>query len=167
MTTAPSPNFAYLAHHDPKLVAIATQAEVLFPVAPVATLAALRAFGELLAKRAAAKLNLLAVRQPGQYPETQQQLVDRLYDKGAINGQQRSLFHDLRRAGNEAAHDWEGERRMALHQLQMARELGVWFQRAFGNFCITNGYFWAWADNYRDAIDILKEWGAVRASVTV
>jgi uncharacterized membrane-anchored protein len=59
VTTAPSPNFAYLGHHDPKLVAIATQAEVLYTVAPMATLAALRAFGELLAKRAAAKLSLL------------------------------------------------------------------------------------------------------------
>ncbi len=67
MTAAPSSNFAYLAHHDPKLVAIATQAEVLFPVAPVATLSALRAFGELLAKRAAAKLNLPVARQPGAY----------------------------------------------------------------------------------------------------
>lgn len=41
------------------------------------------------------------------------------------------------------------------------------FQQAFGDYCITNGYVWRWADNYEDAINILKGWGAVRASVSV
>src|SRR5690606_31838491 len=38
-----------------------------------------------------------------------------------------------RRAGNVAAHEWGGDHHTALHQLRMARELAIWFQRTFGN----------------------------------
>jgi hypothetical protein len=50
----PSPNFAFLAYHDPLLVALATQAEAVFPHDAAACLVRLPAFGEHLAKRAAA-----------------------------------------------------------------------------------------------------------------
>jgi hypothetical protein len=43
------------------------------------------------------------------------------------------LFHGLRKVGNAASHDLHGDAREALHQLRVARELGVWFHRAFGN----------------------------------
>ena len=128
VTTQPSPNFAYLAHHDPRLAALATQAEEHYASDPATCLAKLRLFAEVLAKRAAAKVGLLPY--PG---ETQQTLVDRLFDKSVIGVTQRSLFHDLRRIGNAAVHEGRGDPREALHQLQMARELAVWFQRSFGN----------------------------------
>ena len=95
MTTQPSPNFAYLAHHDPRLVALGTQAEEHYASDPATCLAKLRLFAEVLAKRAAAKVGLLPY--PG---ETQQTLVDRLFDKTVIGATQRSLFHDLRRIGS-------------------------------------------------------------------
>jgi type I restriction enzyme R subunit len=124
----PSPNFAYLAHHDERLVALATQAEEQFARDPAVTLIKLRQFGEFLAKRAAAKLGLYV-----DPLEKQQQLIERLYDKGTIGATQRQLFHDLRRSGNAATHENAGDHAEALHQLKMARELGVWFQRTFGN----------------------------------
>ncbi len=127
MNTTPSPNFAYLAHHDPRLAALGTQAEQQFAIDPSVTLAKLRQFGEVLAKRAAAKVGLY------QAGEKQQELVDRLYARNLIGATQRQLFHDLRRAGNTAVHEGEGDHAEALHQLKMARELGVWFQRSFGN----------------------------------
>jgi hypothetical protein len=65
--------------------------------------------------------------------EGQQQLIDRLFDKGVIRATQRSLFHDLRRMGNAAVHEGKGDHREALHQLRMARELAIWFQRSYGN----------------------------------
>jgi type I restriction enzyme R subunit len=34
---------------------------------------------------------------------------------------------------NAAVHEGKGDHNDALHQLRMARELGVWFQRSFGN----------------------------------
>lgn len=128
MSSQPSPNFAYLAYHDARLVALATQAEEHFAGDPTVTLFKLRQFGEVLAQRAAAKVALLP--EPG---EGQQQLVDRLYDERVIGATQRTLFHDLRRVGNAAVHEGKGDHGEALHQLRMARELAVWFQRSFGN----------------------------------
>jgi type I restriction enzyme R subunit len=126
--SSPSANFAYLAHHDARLVALATQAEEHFAADPTVTLFKLRQFGEVLAQRAAAKIGLLT-----NGPEAQQQLIDRLWDRGVIGATQRSLFHDLRRVGNAAVHEGKGDHREALHQLRMACELAVWFQRSFGN----------------------------------
>ena len=124
----PSPNFAYLAYHDARLVALGTQAEQHFATDPTVTLFKLRQFGEVLAQRAAANVGLYVAPQEGQ-----QQLIDRLADGGAIGAMQRTLFHDLRRVGNAAVHEGKGDHREALHQLRMARELAVWFQRSFGN----------------------------------
>ncbi len=128
MNTQPSPNFSYLAHHDARLVALATQAEEQFGVDATVTLFKLRQFGEVLAQRAAAKVGLFI-----STDESQQQLIDRLWDRNVIGATQRTLFHDLRRVGNAAVHEGKGDHREALHQLRMARELAVWFQRSFGN----------------------------------
>src|SRR4030095_9033064 len=49
-----------------------------------------------------------------------------------INSQVSQLFHGLRKSGNQAAHQHAGDRREALHQLQMARKLAVWFHKSFG-----------------------------------
>jgi type I restriction enzyme R subunit len=123
-----SPNFAYLAHHDARLVALATQAEEHFAGDPTVTLFKLRQFGEVLAQRAAAKVGLYPDPQEGQ-----QQLIDRLFDRGFIRADQKRLFHDLRRVGNAAVHQGKGDHREALHQLRMAQQLAVWFQRTYGN----------------------------------
>lgn len=128
MASAPSQNFSYLAHHDARLVALATQAEEHFASDPTVTLFKLRQFGEFLAQRAAAKVGLFVG-----VDEGQQQLIDRLWDRNVIGATQRTLFHDLRRVGNAAVHEGKGDHREALHQLRMARELAVWFQRSFGN----------------------------------
>lgn len=128
MPVSASPNFAYLAYHDARLAALGTQAEQHFAADPIVTLFKLRQFGEVLAQRAAAKVALYVGPQEGQ-----QQLIDRLAEGGAIGVTQRTLFHDLRRVGNAAVHEGQGDHREALHQLRMARELAVWFQRSFGN----------------------------------
>ncbi|MEP7126222.1 MAG: type I restriction-modification system endonuclease [Byssovorax sp.] len=128
MVIPPSANFAYLGHHDPRLVAVATQAERLFADDANACLIKLRLFGELLAQRAAAKLGLYQ-----DATEPQAALVDRLAARGGLNSLAANLFHDLRRAGNRAVHEGWGDAGEALHQLKMARELALWFQRAFGN----------------------------------
>ena len=128
MDITPSPNFAFLAHHDARLVALATQAEQHFAGDPTITLWKLRQFGEVLAQRAAAKIGLYVGPEDGQ-----QQLIDRLHEKNAIRVDQRRLFHDLRRMGNGAVHEGKGDHGEALHQLRMCRELAIWFQRTYGN----------------------------------
>ena len=55
------------------------------------------------------------------------------------------------------------------HFLELKRQgskLSDW-QQSFAEFCAFNGYPYFWCDNYRDAVNQLKAWGAVRASVTV
>lgn len=124
---SPSPNFAYLSYHDPRLVALGTEAEQLFAEHPRSCLNTLRLYAEILAQRAAALLGLRSS------ADTQVQLLTRLAESGAFDARVRQLFHDLRRAGNAASHQGIGDHREALHQLKIARELGIWFQRAFGN----------------------------------
>ena len=91
MKPQPAPNFAYLAHHDARLVALATQADEHFAGDPTVTLFKLRQFGEVLEQRAAAKVGLFIGPD-----EAQQQLIDRLFERAVIGAMQRSLFHDLR-----------------------------------------------------------------------
>lgn len=128
MPAAASPNFFFLAHHDPRLVVLGTQAERYFAEDPNTCLVKLRQFGEILAQRAAARLGLYASPE-----DNQATLINRLRERGALDVTTRQLFHDLRVAGNKATHEIRGDHREALHQLKMARELAVWFQRSFGN----------------------------------
>lgn len=60
---------------------------------------------------------------------------------------------------------WSGR----VHFLELKREGGTLsdWQQAFADFCLANGYPYAWTDNFKDALDILKDWGALRASVSV
>jgi len=124
----PSPNFAFLGHHDPRLVALGTQAEEQFASDPNVTLYKLRQFCEVLAKRAAAKVGLLLDPR-----EDLRRVIDALADRGAIGATQKDLFHRLRRAGNDAVHDLADSQAEALHQLKIAHQLAIWFQRSFGN----------------------------------
>lgn len=123
-----SPNFDFLAHHDSRLAILGTQAEDYFAKDPTTSLMKLRQFGEVLAKRAAANLGL-----PVLPLEDQVSTIGRLHAHGAIDVRTKTLFHELRVTGNKANHDVQGSHEEALHQLKIARELGVWFQRAFGN----------------------------------
>jgi type I restriction enzyme R subunit len=128
VSSKPSPNFAFLAYHDARLVALGTQAEEHFAGDPTVTLFKLRQFAEVLAQRAAARVGLFLRGEDGL-----QQVIDRLWERNVIGATQRTLFHDLRRVGNAAVHEGKGDHGEALHQLRMARELAVWFQRSFGN----------------------------------
>lgn len=128
MAIAASPNFGFLAHHDERLAALGTQAEAHFAGDPTITLWKLRQLAEVLARHAVARLGLAVERR-----ESLDGLIDLLTDARAINAQQRALFHALRTDGNAAVHESKGDHRTALHQLRMARELGVWFHRTWGN----------------------------------
>jgi type I restriction enzyme R subunit len=128
VSLTPSPNFQFLSHHDAHLVLLGTQAERLFADDPSACLAKLRMFGEVLAQRAAARLGLY-----GGPSDTQASLLGRLAQRGAAPDLVVNLFHGLRVAGNAAVHEGKGDHGQALHQLKMAFELAIWFQRAFGN----------------------------------
>lgn len=64
--------------------------------------------------------------------ENQFELLRRLSDRGAVSEQAAQLFHDIRKAGNQATHGTYGEHRTALSHLKYARWLGVWYHKAYG-----------------------------------
>ena len=128
MLARPRGNFDFLAHHDPRLVVLGAEAERQFAEFPVACIGTLRRFGEILAQRAAAKVGVYVDARDAQID-----VLSRLAQRGALPFAPRELFHELRRRGNDAVHDGKGDHREALHQLKQARELGIWFQRSFGN----------------------------------
>ena len=123
-----SPNFAFLAKHDALLVKYGAQAERYVFEDPNTAIIKLRQFSEVLAKHAAA--------QTGLYLSTEDSFADvlsRLQECGVLSSEVSQLFHALRKAGNAAAHEHHGSQAEALHQLRMARTLGIWFHRAFVN----------------------------------
>ncbi len=122
-----SPNFAFLIQYDEVLVRHAALAERYVFDDPNSALIKLRQFGELLAQHAAAYTGITVEERA-----SQRDLLDQLQDRQIINVQVSQLFHGLRQAGNQAAHRHTGDRREALHQLQMARKLAIWFHKSFG-----------------------------------
>jgi len=97
-------NFAFLEVHDPQLVLLSALAEQYFAGDPNTCLIKLRQFGELLAQLTAAKVGLYV-----SPDERQIDLLRRLRDKGLLKGEVDRLFHELRRAGNEATHALVGD----------------------------------------------------------
>jgi type I restriction enzyme, R subunit len=122
-----STTFAFLAAHEPTLLLLATQAEVLFAFDPVASIAKVRLFAELLAQEAAARVGVFTSRE-----EQQIDRLRRLRDRGVLAGDADTAFHAIRKAGNAAIHDNAGDHGAALHALKLAHALGVWFERSFG-----------------------------------
>ena len=122
-----SPNFAFLTKYDEVLVRHAALAERYVFDDPNSALIKLRQFGELLAHHAAAYTGVAV-----EEHDSQLELINTLLERQVINTQVSQLFHGLRKSGNQAAHQHSGDRREALHQLQMARKLAVWFHKSFG-----------------------------------
>lgn len=131
-----SPNFAFLAKHDALLVRYGAQAERYVFDDPNTALIKLRQFCEVLAKLAAAQVGVYVANEDGFV-----EVLNRLNDSGVLAPDVAQLFHGLRRAGNLAAHDHHGTQGEALHQLRMARTLGVWFHRAFSDKNFKPGAF--------------------------
>lgn len=123
---ADSPNFGFLRVHDPQLVRLGSLAERYFADDPNTCLIKLRQFGEVLAQLTAANIGLYT------NPEEKQvDLLRRLRDRGVLKGDVDRLFHELRKAGNDATHELAGNQRTALSGLKYARMLGIWFHRVF------------------------------------
>jgi len=123
-----SPNFWFLAEHDELLLKCAAQAERLVFDDPNAALFKVRLFGELLAKQVAVRTSV-----PLYDGDTALRILRRLDDEGALTDKTNQLFHVLRKAGNIAVHGLKGEPQNALDALRLARNLAIWFHKAFGS----------------------------------
>lgn len=124
--TITSANFGFLAEHDEPLFRHAALAERYFPDDPNTSLIKVRQYAELLAQMVAAST--------ARYETDDETFVDllrRLSIDRAIPRQVVDLFHQLRKAGNAAAHEGAGDHRQALAAIKIARQLGVWFHRTY------------------------------------
>lgn len=121
MDVSSSPNFGFLARHDPLLAKLPVLAEKYFADDPVTAIEKLRQFGEHLASKVAAHAG---VHVPG---EEQFSLLKRLERDRVLPPQTAEILHGIRKAGNEAVHDRLGDHNTALFQLRMAQKLAVWF----------------------------------------
>lgn len=126
--SARSDNFGFLAAYDEQLVRHAALAERYFAEDPNTCLIKLRQFCELLAHQIAARTGRLP--EPS---ESANDLLRRLSADRVITRDVADLFHQLRMVGNRAAHDGAGDHRDALAGIKVARQLGIWFHRTFGN----------------------------------
>lgn len=157
-----SPNFAFLKVHDLQLVRLGSQAEQYFSGDPNICLIKLRQFGELLAQLVAASAGLYDTPE-----ESQIDLLRRLDSRGAVSGEVLNLFHELRKAGNRAVHNFEGEHRIALSNLKYARLLGIWFHRSYGRKPdFKAGSFVPPADPAQESTALKEELDRLRAEVT-
>ncbi|WP_176503818.1 type I restriction-modification system endonuclease [Cobetia sp. 5-11-6-3] len=120
-------NFYFLSEHDPLFFQLARAAEQTFAGDPNTTLIKLRQLGEALAQHMAARIGLELEERT-----TQADLLHRLSRELGLDQSVRQMFHVLRIEGNRATHEFQTSHKEAMDALKLARELAVWFHRAFG-----------------------------------
>lgn len=119
-------NFNFLAEHDPMFLQLATAAELAFANDPNTTLIKLRQLGEAMAQHIATVSGIEFDDQT-----TQADLLYKLGRELSLDYTVRHLFKTLRIEGNKATHQFKSQHQEALDVLKLARELAVWFHRAF------------------------------------
>ncbi|MBM7124418.1 type I restriction-modification system endonuclease [Dyella flava] len=129
-------NFTHLAGLQPDMARLGVNAERYFAEDPNTCLLKLRQFAELLAQQVAARTNTVI---PSD--DTQASLLSRLRGTGYLPRETADLFHWLRKAGNDANHQWAGNHRTALDGLKIAAQLGFWFHRTFSDPAFKGGAF--------------------------
>jgi len=122
-----SHNFSFMRAYEPQFDRLGALAELYFRDDPNACLIKLRQFGELLAQEVAARNGLFASPE-----EPQADLLRRLKAERAVPQQALDLFHQIRIAGNQAAHAQAEDHALALTTLKIARQVAIWFHKTFG-----------------------------------
>lgn len=120
-------NFWFLRGHDPVLLTLASMAEQVFAADPNTTLIKLRQLGGAFAKDLAGRAGLQVDER-----SSQADLIFQLSRELRLDPRIRELFHVLRVEGNKATHGFATQHREAMDGLKVARELAVWYHRAFG-----------------------------------
>jgi type I restriction enzyme R subunit len=120
-------NFDFLKTYDAQLVRLGVLAERYFKDDPNTCLIKLRQFAELLAQQLAARMGLFTSSE-----EPFSDLLQRLKAERAMPREAGDIFHQLRIAGNQAAHAHREDHAGALTSLKLARQLAIWFHSTFG-----------------------------------
>lgn len=125
-------NFTVLRSHEEQLWRLGALAERYFAEDPNTCLLKLRQFTELLAQTLAARTGLYLSPADSKH-ESQLDLLRRLRGAGVLPNEPFQMFDAVRRFGNDANHGLHGEHRSALSALKFCWQLGIWFQRTFGD----------------------------------
>ena len=124
MAERSSQNFEFLGSREQDLARVAALAEAHIAVDPNAAIVKLRLFGELLARHICEQRRIRV--EQGVSQETRLRILRDSVPRDIL-----SRLHDVRQAGNAAAHSDEGTASKAIHQLKIAHSLAGWYQREF------------------------------------
>jgi type I restriction enzyme R subunit len=120
-------NFEFLRDHDFLLLQLATTAESAFVADPNTTLLKLRQLGEALAQDIASRVGIEV-----EARATQLDLLRKIQNEVSLAREVTDAFHELRRTGNEATHEFTSNHREALRALRIAWTLAAWYHKTFG-----------------------------------
>ncbi|MGY2575484.1 type I restriction-modification system endonuclease [Vibrio sp. C8] len=115
-------NFEFLKGVNDFLFAIARAAEKNYPDDPNTTLVKLRIFGEATAKHLAKLLDI-------EIPENQNDLLRELARIPFVDDSILQVFHQLRKIGNQAVHEYHNDLQDSEMCLRLAFRLAVWYYR--------------------------------------
>jgi type I restriction enzyme R subunit len=119
-------NFQFLKLHDARLSAFGAAAERYLHDDPNTAIFKLRQFAELLCKTVAAR-HALYLGERETFEETLRRLsLERITPREVAD-----VFHAVRKIGNRAVHEGEGNFKEALSALKFSWQLGVWYHRAY------------------------------------
>lgn len=119
-------NFLQLKAHDEQLERLGLLAERYFADDPNTCLLKLRQLAEGMAQSVASRVGIYT-----SSSEKQIDLLRRLQDHGIVPREVGNLFHEIRKAGNDANHNLAGDHRTALMAMRLAWQLSVWLHRTF------------------------------------
>ena len=162
MTSATASNFGHLKAHDDQLVRLGLLAERYFAEDPNTCLLKLRQLTEALAQMSASRVGLLASPE-----EKQTDLLRRLQDHGILPREVSGLFHEVRKAGNDANHKLLGDHRTALLALRLTWQLSLWFHRTFKEPGYKSGAFVPPAPPADPGAELKAELNALREELAV
>jgi type I restriction enzyme, R subunit len=153
-------NFSFLKAHDAQLVRLGLLAERYFADDPNTCLLKLRQLAELLAQLTASRVGIFTSAE-----EKQLDLLRRLQDHGIVPREVGALFHEVRRAGNDANHKLADDHRTALHALRLTWQLSVWFHRTFNDQSFKSGPFLPPVAPVDESFELRVELDALRAEL--
>ncbi|MFI7433039.1 DUF4145 domain-containing protein [Micromonospora haikouensis] len=120
-----SNNFRFLVEPALLLAGDAAMAELYMDSDPDASMSKARRFGETMAKRLIEQAGMDHKKNGEQFRR-----IEALARAGIIPQHVQQLFHEIRKAGNEAVHNHSGDRRKARAVVTFCFELGAWWYQA-------------------------------------
>ena len=153
-------NFGHLKAHDEQLVRLGLLAERYFADDPNTCLLKLRQLAEALAQLAASRIGVFTGPE-----EKQADLLRRLQDHGILPREVSNLFHEVRKAGNDANHKLAGDHRTALSVLRLTWQLSLWFHRTFKEAAYKSGPFIPPAPPVDSGAELQTELDALRTEL--